>query len=117
MSDLRTRIATIVVSVIGDSLGSGTELGLDIADAVIRELGLRREFALRDGPDAPIWAVVEDPSEWCGLETLHHAGIINEAKRLTDGDMSAQIKVFGKDIRLKWPSNSPVDESDLRKGS
>ena len=43
MSDLRTRIAAIVVSVIGDSLGSGTELGLDVADAVIAELGMREQ--------------------------------------------------------------------------
>ncbi len=38
--DLRTRIAAAVVSVIGNTLGSGTELGLDVADAVIAELGL-----------------------------------------------------------------------------
>jgi hypothetical protein len=43
MTDLRTRIAAIVVSVIGDSLGSGTELGLDVADAVIAELGMREQ--------------------------------------------------------------------------
>jgi hypothetical protein len=43
MGDLRTRIAAAVVSVIGNTLGSGTELGLDVADAVIRELGLIRD--------------------------------------------------------------------------
>ena len=42
-SELHNRIAAAVVAVIGDSLGSGTELGLDIADAVIAELGLSQE--------------------------------------------------------------------------
>jgi hypothetical protein len=44
-SSLRDRIAAAVVSVIGNTLGSGTELGLDVADAVIAELGLWQQWS------------------------------------------------------------------------
>jgi hypothetical protein len=49
MTDLRTRIAAAVVSVIGDTLGSGTELGLDVADAVIAELDMSIPCAANGG--------------------------------------------------------------------
>ena len=50
----------------------------------------------------------------CTLAELQE--FINEAKKVTGDDMSAQVRVFGKDVRMKWPNNSAVDESDLRKG-
>jgi hypothetical protein len=62
MSDLRTRIAAAVVSVIGNTLGSGTELGLDVADAVIAELGLEEELPV--GDVAAHGATTTPPGYW-----------------------------------------------------
>ena len=49
----------------------------------------------------------------CTLAELQE--FINEARKITGDDMSVQVKVFGKDVRMKWPSTSAVDEGDLRK--
>ena len=33
------------------------------------------------------------------------------------GDECAPVRVFGKDVRFKWPNDSTVDEGNLTKGS
>jgi hypothetical protein len=48
-----------------------TEAAQTVVNEVMRLIQFKQEFALRSGPDAPIWAVVEDKSEWCGIETVH----------------------------------------------
>ena len=53
-----------------DSTTALREWRLHKANALIRELGMKQEWALRSGSDGPVWAVVEEWSEWCGLETM-----------------------------------------------
>lgn len=43
---------------------------------------------------------------------------IDKCKVICDSDMGASaVRVFGKDLRFKWPQESPVDEGNLAKGS
>jgi hypothetical protein len=42
---------------------------------------------------------------------------IDECLTLSGGADQVPVRVFGKDLRFKWPSDSAVDEGNLTKGS
>lgn len=44
-------------------------------------------------------------------------GFVDECLALSGGSDQVPVRVFGKDLRFKWPVDSAVDEGNLTKGS
>lgn len=42
---------------------------------------------------------------------------VDECVRLSGGSDQVPVRVFGRDLRFKWPTDSAVDEGNLTKGS